>query len=254
MLTVSRINAQTVIWAWFFIYSNDCCLFHLCSAGSWYFVISECPPLRIWTIFFRISLLLISLLEKHCCLFRFWLAELLGGPFCFVCFQPDVPHRPPAPAPPPQQQQQNQQQLNPTVFPVVMQRPSVARRLLLGFLPVACVRDPPTVCIFLSASLIPITFFDCLSTSVSVYQPVFPSVPICLRLANSVSSYRAFLLDWLLSPFAFCWFKVESIWWSFSAVSRPVLTNEVCSRYIQLPDRTFESFPHFFFFFFFGRL
>ena len=154
----------------------------MCSAGSWYFVISECAPLRIWTIFFRISLLLISLLEKHCCLFRFWLAELLGGPFCFVCFQPDVPHRPPAPPPPQQQQQQqNQQQLNPTVFPVVMQSPSVATRFLLGFLAVACVRDPATVCIFLSASLIPITFLSacqplCLSVNLSFHQFRFASV------------------------------------------------------------------------------
>ena len=39
----------------------------------------------------------------------------------------------------------------------------------------------------------------CLSTSLSVYQPVFPSVPICLRLANSASvSYRVqcFPMKW----------------------------------------------------------
>ena len=143
-----------------------------------------------------------------------------------------------------------------------MQSPSVATRLLLGFLVVACVRDPATVCIFLSASLIPITFLSacqplCLSVNLSFHQFRFASV------WQTVSSYRAFLLDWLLSPFAFCWFKVESIWWSFSVVSRPVLTSEVCSRYIQLPDRTFQSFLQlfrcvfffsfsiFFFFFFF---
>ena len=165
----------------------------MCSDGSWYFVISQCAPLRIWTIFFRITLLLISLFENHWSLFRFWLAELLGGPFCFVCFQPNVPHRPPAPPPP--QQQQNQQQLNPAVFPVVMQHPSVATRFLLGFLTVACVRISATVCIFLSACLMPITFLSACQPVFSVYQPVFPSVPICLRLADSVSSYRAFLLD-----------------------------------------------------------
>ena len=162
----------------------------MCSAGSWYFVISECAPLRIWTIFFRISLLLIRLLEKHCCLYRFWLAELLGGPFCFVCFHPNVPHRPPAPppAPPPQQQQQNQQQLNPSVFAFVVQRPSVATRLLLGVFD--CRMRPDigdgiyfSICLFNAYNL-----SVCRSTSLSVYQPVFPSVPICLRLADSVSS------------------------------------------------------------------
>ena len=99
------------------------------------------------------------------------------------CFHPNVPHRPPAPppAPPPQQQQQNQQQLNPSVFAFVVQRPSVATRLLLGVLTVACVRISATVSIFLSACLMPITFLSayqplCLSINLSFHQFRFASV------------------------------------------------------------------------------
>ena len=156
-------------------------MFHLCSAGSWYFVISECAPLRIWTVFFRINLLLINLLEKHSCLFRFSLAELLGGPFCFVCFQPDVPHRPPAPPPAPPQQQQNQQQLNPAVIMIVIHCSSVASWILLAHLSVTYVLMSAAVCIFLSACLMPITFLSacqplCLSVNLSFHQFRFASV------------------------------------------------------------------------------
>ena len=176
----------------FFICSNDCNLFQLCSAGSWYFVVSECAPLRIWTVFDRITLLLISLLEKHPASSDFgwlngwtaWWAVL----FCLFpagCLTPTTSNT------------------TTTTTTTTTTEQTTAESNCSGScnsMYLCCLENPPghfmcrirpgfgnrmyfSICLFNAYHL-----SVCLSTSLSVYQLVFPSVPMYFRLADSVSS------------------------------------------------------------------